>query len=92
MNITDVEVFNPLLYSKTVAKVWIVDQTRGDLYVVARPHRDEFVRLVDGGIANHLEEVLNCELIVLVNQHDDVVALPSVDGCGRWSRCVRVMG
>jgi hypothetical protein len=71
------------------ATVWVVDPSRGDLYVITLPERDILVQLTDGGIANHPENVINEEVPVMFDMMDKVIALPIEGGYG-WKPCKRL--
>lgn len=74
----------------SVAQVWCVDPGRGDLYVVTFDDRDVLVQLLDGGITNSPERVKNEQMLVMLDESTNVIALPVEGGRDGWSRCKRL--
>ena len=75
-------------FLERTAKVWCVDTSRGDLYVVHFPEKDQLVSLI-GGIANDTRRMMNVEMNVLVDSRGDVVKLPH-QSLGIWMDCHRL--
>src|SRR4051812_2617099 len=73
------------------ASVWVVDASRGDLYVVMMHDRDILVQLIDGGIADRADQVLNVQMPVLIDEvSGDVIGMP-IEGTDEWRRCRRLL-
>lgn len=79
----------PEVAERKIARVWAVDSSRGDLYVVCLPGSDSLV-VVDEGIVNHPTKVRNTEMSVGLDGDGNVIAMPVENGKG-WVRCKRLL-